>query len=80
MPTTCDRCRTSTTITTMSKFNTDIICMPCEEDEHRAPGYREACRAETAAVRSGDYNFPGIGLSFADIKVLADRVRARGDQ
>jgi hypothetical protein len=58
MPTTCDRCRASTTVTTMSKFNTDTICMSCEEDERLAPGYREACRVESDAVRSGDYNFP----------------------
>jgi hypothetical protein len=80
MPTICDRCRTSTTVTTMSKFNTDTICMSCEEDERLAPGYREACRVESDAVRSGDYNFPGIGLSFADIKFLAERRKARGAQ
>jgi hypothetical protein len=78
MPTTCHRCRASTTMTTMSKFNTDTICMSCEADERLAPGYREACRAESDAVRSGDYNFPGIGLSPADTTFLAERRKARG--
>ena len=64
----------------MSKFNTDTICMSCEEDERQAPGYAEASRAESDAVRSGDYNFPGIGLSLADAKFLADRIKARGAQ
>jgi len=80
MPTTCHRCRASTTVTTMSKFNTDTLCMSCEQDERLAPGYREACRVESDAVRSGDYNFSGIGLSSADTKFLAERRKAGGAQ
>lgn len=80
MPTTCHRCCAVTTVTTMSRFNTDTICMSCEEDERLAPGYREACRAESDAVRSGDYNFPGIGLSSAVTKFLAERRKTRGAQ
>ncbi len=72
MPT-CDRCHKATTVTIMSRFNTDTICMSCEEDECQAPGYVEACRAETDAVRSGDYNFRGVGLSPTDAAFLAER-------
>ena len=35
--------------------------------------YEEARAAEFAAVRGGDYNFPGIGLSAADHVFLAER-------
>ena len=45
----------------MSRFNTDIICDPCEKLERAHPKYREAQEAELAAVKAGNYNFPGIG-------------------
>jgi len=45
----------------MSKFNTETICMDCEAKERAHPRYAEADRAESEAVRRGDYNFPGIG-------------------
>ena len=45
----------------MSFFNTDTICMGCEENERKHPKYKEAKEAEAQAVASGDYNFPGIG-------------------
>jgi hypothetical protein len=61
----------------MSKFNRDIICTPCKDDECEAPGYAAADAAEVAAVRSGNYNFSGIGLSPQDHKCLAARRVAR---
>ena len=57
----CDRCRKEAQITTMSFFNTDIICMECGEKEQNHPKYKEAKEAEVQAVANGDYNFPGIG-------------------
>lgn len=60
MPT-CRRCRQQTNITTMSRFNTDIICPSCEEREIAHPKYPEAAEAELRAVRAGNYNFKGIG-------------------
>jgi hypothetical protein len=57
----CDRCHQPTSVTTMSKFNTDTICMPCKERERAHPRYKEADDTECAAVRAGNYNFPGIG-------------------
>jgi hypothetical protein len=57
----CRRCRKETSIATMSKFNTDEICMDCWEKEIKHPMYKRACDAEEAAVRQGNYNFRGIG-------------------
>lgn len=58
----CARCDLKTAVTIMSKFNTQVICLDCKEREERHPAYPEADRAETEAVRQGNYNFPGIGL------------------
>ncbi len=74
----CDRCRDHLSVSIMSRFNTDTICMSCSADEHQAPGYVAARDAEREAVRSGDYNFPGVGLSTEDLAFLADRRKARG--
>ena len=58
---TCVRCKAQDAITTMSRFNTDIICVDCETKERAHPRYQEAADAELAAVKRGDYNYPGIG-------------------
>lgn len=50
----------------MSVFNTDTICMKCAAEEKERPGYQEARDAEMQAVRSGDRNFRGIGLTESD--------------
>jgi hypothetical protein len=57
----CERCGKETICTIMSKFNTQNICMNCKNKERSHPKYKEAAEAELAAVRSGDYNYPGIG-------------------
>lgn len=58
----CDRCGGPTNgITTMSMFNTDIICMKCKDEEKKNPRYKEALEADRAAIKSGNYNFEGIG-------------------
>lgn len=57
----CVRCGATNGVTTMSKFNTDIICMECKEKERKHPKYAEADAAELAAVKAGNYNFEGIG-------------------
>lgn len=56
----CDRCG-ERPILTMSKFNTDMVCRPCEDKEKEHPKYAEAVEAELAAVRREEYNYPGIG-------------------
>lgn len=59
----CDRCEqppiNNTTI--MSKFNTQVICTPCKEKEMKHSKYKDAHDADNAAIKSGDYNFKGIG-------------------
>lgn len=58
----CDRCGKPTNgVTIMSMFNHDIICMPCKDVEKREANYNQAVEADHKAIRSGDYNFPGIG-------------------
>lgn len=61
MPQACDRCGDETLVTTMSYFNTEVICMNCDKRERRHPGFKTAREAEEKAVRAGDYNFPGVG-------------------
>lgn len=59
----CDRCGCSNNNqTTMSKFNTDVICMPCKEKEILHPEYKNACDVELNEIKKGNYNFEGIGL------------------
>ena len=58
----CDRCGGSLEGgRTMSRFNTDCICMACAEAEIRHPDYRKAVEAELAEIRKGNRNFKGIG-------------------
>jgi len=57
----CQRCYKESIAHTMSRFNTDLICMDCEEKEKKHPDYQAAADAELKAVQSGDMNFPGIG-------------------
>jgi len=73
----CARCGDSLTSQIMSKFNHDVICLSCKTDERLAPGYANADATEVAAVRAGDYNFPGVGLTPADRVFLARRVDSR---
>jgi hypothetical protein len=56
----CQRCGKETSITIMSMFNTQTICMDCKDAEEKDPRYNEARAADEAAIRSGNFNFPGI--------------------
>lgn len=56
----CERCGRETLATIMSMFNTQTICMDCKTEEEKEPGYQQARNAEEAAIRGGDFNFPGI--------------------
>lgn len=73
----CKRCIVSTNVTTMSRFNTDILCTDCERDERILPTYANAAAVELKAVQNGNMNYPGIGLSAADRKKLARLVQLR---
>ena len=57
----CERCEAETVGSTCSTFNTEQICMDCKDKETRHPAYERARAAEAAAVRLGNYNFPGVG-------------------
>lgn len=65
----CERCGAETSTTTGSMFNTEMICMACKRTERDHPLYPAARDAEHNAVKSGDYNFPGIGLP-DDLKTI----------
>lgn len=60
----CDRCGCDLTGKSriMSMYNTDCICTECKEKERKRADYRAACDADHEAIRSENYNFPGIGL------------------
>lgn len=57
----CDRCGKPVKALRMSMFNTEMCCQACLTKESRHPKYAEARAAELAAVKSGNYNFQGIG-------------------
>jgi hypothetical protein len=57
----CDRCGQVTGSFKMSWFNTDIICSICDIAENLHPDIDKARKADTEAVKQGEYNFPGIG-------------------
>ena len=59
----CDRCgRGLENGRTMSRFNTQCICLECAKQEEANPRYRQAVEAERAAIARGETNFPGIGF------------------
>jgi hypothetical protein len=58
---TCVRCGKQGAFT-MSRFNTDKICLECDAEERKHPLYSKAVEAELAAIKSGNRNFEGIGL------------------
>ena len=59
----CQRCGKDTLIWTLSMFNTQEICMVCKEKERQRPDYEAAVKADEAAIKEGNFNFNGIGLS-----------------
>jgi len=61
--TTCDRCGGSLKSgRIMSMYNTDCICMACKEKETKWNDYDSAVKADHKQIKSGNYNFEGIGL------------------
>ncbi len=65
----CDRCGGELRVRQMSRFNTDVLCQKCIEEEKRHPDYEKAAAAELAAVRAGERDFPGIGWPGKDGRV-----------
>ncbi len=65
----CDRCGGPTNnSTTMSIFNTDVICMSCKEEEKKDPEYGAASLAEQEAYRKGIRNYTGVMPDYTPIK------------
>jgi len=70
----CDRCNLPNgNLTIMSKFNKDIICMTCKDEEKAHPEYANASDVEVAECKKGNYNFEGIGLP-KDLKLKYGQV------
>ena len=57
----CNRCGKETSVHIMSMFNTEEICMDCKAAEEMRPDYKDAVATDEKAIRSGEYNFSGIG-------------------
>ena len=59
----CQRCNQQTNSTTMSRFNTQMICKTCETKEKQHKDYKHACDEELKQIKEfNNYNFEGIGL------------------
>lgn len=67
----CERCGLDGWVWTGSYFNTQTICEQCDKEEQQHPDFARAKEVECEAVKSGDLNFPGIGLP-ADLQAKAD--------
>lgn len=57
----CERCKKETDVHVMSFFNTQEICLECEDEEREHPDFKSAYQAEVKACQRGNFNFPGIG-------------------
>lgn len=65
----CDRCHSQLSgIRTMSKFNTQCICLSCSEKESDMEEYRTAVEADEAEIRRGNFNFKGMGFPKPDCR------------
>lgn len=58
----CERCGKETNTHKTSRFNTQEICLECEEIERKHPDYQKARDVENEAVKLGNHWFEGIGL------------------
>ncbi len=76
-PETCPRCGAPLSVYSMSRFNTDMCCMECLNDERQSPGYETARAEEDRQVRAGNMNFAGVGLSDEDRAFLDGKLAAR---
>ena len=69
---TCHRCEKKTDTFTMSWFSTESICMDCSDEENNHPDIKKAKAVETAHVKAGNYNYPGIGWPGKEKRVMLD--------
>ncbi len=59
----CDRCGKELHVRIMSMYNTDCIYLDCKKKETARDDYAAARDADNEAIKNGNYNFKGIGLS-----------------
>ena len=57
----CQRCYQETCGHTMSMYSTVLICFDCKDKETQRADYKAAEGADIAAIKSGNYNFKGVG-------------------
>lgn len=76
-PSRCTRCNENAPAFVMSFFNTDWICLDCEEDEKGAPGYGAARFRELEEVKKGNPRFEGVGLDRDDWAYLMAKMEER---
>lgn len=72
----CQRCGGDATVSTMSRFNTQIICEPCEEREKKHPRYAEAAKAELETEVGESYM--GLGGDSIRFNIPVARTTWRG--
>jgi len=60
----CDRCGTAfgDGTRTLSRFNKQVICKACSNEERERPDYSAAVEAELAEIKKGNREFDGPGL------------------
>lgn len=58
----CQRCYNPSTGFIMSMYDESMICADCKSSEEKRADYKEACDADVAAIRQGNFNFKGIGF------------------
>jgi len=58
----CQRCHKPTHVTSMSYFNTQMICTSCDAKERKHPDYEKAKQVELEQCLKGNLNFEGVGL------------------
>ena len=57
----CQECYEKTGTHIMSMYSTRLICMECKDKEVLRDDYRDAVNADITEIRSGNFNFKGIG-------------------
>ena len=60
----CQRCFRKASVTVISMFNTQRICMDCSAKEENHSMYAIARETENQQVINGNMNFKGIGKPF----------------
>jgi hypothetical protein len=58
----CHRCGNESHLFGFSYFNTQMICIPCVDEERAHPDFKKARDEEFKQVSGGNLNFEGIGL------------------